>query len=107
MTATSAKWPISTQGGFEPLWSHNGRELFYRGNGGVMSVAVTTHPTFLAGASTLLFPSLGIFPADGNHRGYDITPDDKRFIFSRAVGAAVEDKIIVVENFLEELKNKK
>ncbi|SPE38575.1 hypothetical protein SBA6_900013 [Candidatus Sulfopaludibacter sp. SbA6] len=27
------KWPISTSGGAFPLWSHEGRELFFKGSG--------------------------------------------------------------------------
>jgi Tol biopolymer transport system component len=104
---TSAKWPISTLGGFEPLWAHSGRELFYRGDGALNSVAVTTGTKFSAGATTKLFPSLGIFPGGGNHQGYDVSPDDKRFIFPKLLGTQVSDKIIVVENFLEELKRRK
>lgn len=28
--AQTARWQISRAGGFEPVWAHNGRELFYR-----------------------------------------------------------------------------
>ncbi len=101
----SAKWPISTQGGSEPVWAHSGRELFYRGSGTLNSVAVTTGARFSVGATTPLFTSIGIFPGGANHQGYDVAPDDKRFLFPRILGSPAESKIVFVENFLEELKN--
>ena len=46
-------------------------------------------------------------PYSYTHAKYDITSDDQRFIMfvSTAVGANLE-RLIVVENFLEELKAK-
>lgn len=103
---SSAKWPVSTQGGQEPLWSHNGKEIFYRdGAGNLVSVAVKTSPTFSAGATTTLF-AVRDFIATGNQRGYDVTADDKRFVFVRSIGGAIPDKVVVVENWFEELKRK-
>src|SRR5207253_9768827 len=73
---SSAKGPLSTQGGTEPLWSHSGKEVFYRdGFNNLVSVAVSTSPTFAAGATTTLFPARD-FINNGNNRGYDITADD-------------------------------
>ncbi len=30
--AGSARWQVSTAGGVSPIWSHSGKELFYRSN---------------------------------------------------------------------------
>ena len=38
------KRTISTEGGNEPVWSRNGRELFYRSGDTMMAVDVTTSP---------------------------------------------------------------
>lgn len=40
------KWQISTGGGESPLWSPDGRELFYRNGGAVMAVPVDTNPDY-------------------------------------------------------------
>ena len=40
-----SRWPVSTSGGKEPLWSRDGKELFFRGNGKMMSVSVATDPS--------------------------------------------------------------
>lgn len=102
----SAKWPVSTQGGSEPLWSHSGREIFYRDYvGNLVSVAVNTSPTFSAGATTTLFPARE-FANRATRREYDVTPDDRRFVFVRSVGGAGSDKLVIVSNWFEELKTK-
>jgi hypothetical protein len=71
---------ISTNGGEQPAWSRDGRELFYvqRGlfNGGgqttLMSVKIATTPAFLAGTPEALFASAALGTAWG--RGYDVAP---------------------------------
>ena len=45
------KWQISTEGGTEPVWNPNGRELFYRSGDKMMAVDITTQPGFAAGTA--------------------------------------------------------
>ena len=100
----TAKWAVSTQGGTEPLWAHSGRELFYRnGAGYLVSVQVSASPAFTIGRTTRLFDAGG-FSAFAQHQQYAVAPDDKRFLMLRPRGQSVADKLIVVENWLEELK---
>ena len=40
------KWQISTEGGTEPAWNRNGKELFYRSGNKMMALDVTTQPGF-------------------------------------------------------------
>lgn len=76
----SARWTISTKGGVEPLWSHSGRELFYRtSRGELMRVDVSTGASFQAGAPVTLFTDLQL-NTDNRHRMYDISVDDRRFL---------------------------
>jgi serine/threonine-protein kinase len=97
----AAKWAVSSGGGTDPQWSHNGSELFYRdASGNLVAVEVTTTPTFLLGNSTALFP------AEGFDNWYVVGPDDRRFLMIRPVAASGSDKVIVVENWFEELKAK-
>jgi Tol biopolymer transport system component len=49
------KWQVSADGGTEPVWNPNGRELFYRGGNKMMAVNIATQPVFAAGRPTLLF----------------------------------------------------
>ena len=52
----AGKWRVSTEGGSFPVWSRDGRELFYRApDGRLMAVAVKSGSDFEAGAPTVLF----------------------------------------------------
>jgi hypothetical protein len=45
----------SPNGGNEPVWSRDGRELFYLNGDAMMAVEIRTSPTFAAGAPRMLF----------------------------------------------------
>jgi len=47
--APAGKWQISTEGGTEPVWNRNGRELFHRNGDKMMTVDIATQPSFTAG----------------------------------------------------------
>jgi Tol biopolymer transport system component len=49
------KWQISTEGGTEPAWNRNGRELFFRGGDKMMAVDIATQSSFAAGKPRMLF----------------------------------------------------
>lgn len=102
----AAKWGVSTHGGTEPRWSHSGSKLFYRDLGSdLVAVEVKTNRTFSPGPSTALFPAGG-FASDERQPQYDVSSDDRRFLMIRPVAAGSADKLIVVDNWFEELKAK-
>ena len=49
-----ANWQISNEGGEEPLWSRDGRELFFRNGPKWMAAEVTTEPQFKASPPRML-----------------------------------------------------
>ena len=51
----SGRWQISASGGDSPLWSPDGREIFYRNRNTVMAVSVKTAPTFGLETPRILF----------------------------------------------------
>jgi DNA-binding SARP family transcriptional activator/Tol biopolymer transport system component len=103
---SAGKWPISTGGGTEPLWSHRGTELFYRdASGNLVAVEVNTNPTFSVGRTTVLFPAAGYTSRPFTPQ-YAVALDDRRFLMVRPVGSGSPDNIIVVDNWFEELKAK-
>ena len=106
--------PISTDGGSEPVWSRDGRELYYRNDEALMAVTIITEPEFTegkapgltAGKPTLLFegPYLsGLGPTGNPGTNYDVTPDG-RFVMIRAEEGAGATQIHVVLNWFEELE---
>jgi serine/threonine-protein kinase len=102
--AGDSKWPVSVGGGTEPLWSRDGREIFYRnGKGEMAAVRVETQAAFSMGATRVLFPDTNYLRLSA-HRQYDATAAGERFILIRPVGAGRASRLILVQNFLEELK---
>jgi WD40 repeat protein len=102
----ATKWAVSTGGGTEPLWSHSGKELFYRDvAGNLVAVEVQSTPTFSMGRSTVLFSTA---PYYSFARGleYAVAPDDRRFLMIRQVAGGPPDELIVVDNWFEELMAK-
>jgi len=101
------KWQISTEGGTEPVWNHNGRELFYRSGDKMMAVDIATQPSFSAGKPRTLFegqyqPTPVTFP------NYDVSPDGQRFLMLKPSeqDQAAQTQINVVLNWFEELKRR-
>ena len=68
---------ISTGSGEDPLWSLDGRTLFYRSRGGMMAVPVRSGPPLSFDAPALLFEDV-YYCCDG--RSYDLAPDGQRFL---------------------------
>src|SRR4029077_3651758 len=102
----AAKWAVSTRGGTEPLWSHSGKELFYRDvAGNLVAVEVQSTPTFALGRSTVLFPAAAYY-SFARGLEYAVAPDDRRFLMIRRVAGGTPDELIVVDNWFEELKAK-
>jgi len=100
----AGKWAISAGGGTEPLWSHRGNELFYRdASGDLVAVEVHTNPTFSLGRSVALFPAAG-FSSLRFTPQYAVALDDRRFLMIRPLQTGAPDKLIVVENWFEELR---
>ena len=103
----SGRWQVSADGGTRPLWSRDGRELFYYVPPGViMAVPIASGGSFTAGTPAVAVKGNYVSPQTG--RMYDVSPDGRRFLLikdSRAEGAAPPPpQLIVVQNWLEELK---
>jgi Tol biopolymer transport system component len=81
------KWQISTEGGTEPVWNPNGRELFYRSGDKMMAVDIVTQPSFTAGKPRMLFEG-PYTPAPGSVPYYDVSPDGQRFLMLKPVEQA-------------------
>jgi Tol biopolymer transport system component len=100
------KSQISTEGGAEPVWARNGRELFYRNRDKMMKVDITTQPAFRAARPELLFEgqywTTGLTPIH-----YDVSPDGQRFLMIKpGAQEASATQINVVLNWFEELKRR-
>ena len=101
------KWQISTEGGTEPLWNRNGRELFYRNGNKMMAVEIRTQPSFALGSRRMLFEGAQYMPPMGPYSypfpNYDVSPDGQRFLM---ITKESKPQINVVVNWFEELNRR-
>jgi eukaryotic-like serine/threonine-protein kinase len=101
---SSARWQVSTSGGTAPLWSHTGKELFFRNTkGDLIAAQVRTAPSFSVDSQKSLFPLTGINIA-ASTQGYAVANDDKQFLMMRETAAGAAGELIVSEHWFEELK---
>jgi eukaryotic-like serine/threonine-protein kinase len=101
------KWQISTEGGLDPVWNPNGRELFYRSGDQMMAVDIATQSGFAAGKPRMLFEGK-YEKAPVPVANYDVSPDGQRFLMLKPSEQeqAAPTQINVVLNWFEELKQK-
>jgi serine/threonine-protein kinase len=102
---------ISVEGGSQPAWSRDGRELFFTTNPDaesrnvrLLAVDIKTTPTFTAGVPKLL-PVAVRFSSPS--RSYDVSSDSKHFITVRDKDpepVPQPAQIVIVQNWTEELK---
>jgi Tol biopolymer transport system component len=89
---------VSLDGGTEPVWSPDGRELFYRetrqGDPYLVAAGIRTSPTLVVTSRKRLFPVVDIV-ATNPHANYDLSPDGKTFVMVRRSPAA---RIVIIQN---------
>jgi serine/threonine-protein kinase len=109
------KWQVSTTGGIGPLWSPDGRKLFYRNGDAVMAVEVETNPTFKPDKPKELFRKPYYYWVVGGAAlpVWDIHPDGKRFLMlkeeqptGKATASEAPLRFNIVLNWFEELKQR-
>jgi serine/threonine-protein kinase len=99
------KQQVSSDGGGEPLWAINGKQLFYRRQDQVWVVDVQTDGGFAASKPRLLFEKPG-YLLGLLIRGYDLSIDGQRFLMvkSEQRKPTPVTEMILVQNWFEELK---
>jgi serine/threonine-protein kinase len=104
------KWQISSEGGGEPLWARDGRQLLYRSwdepVGGAIGwvVDVRADGGFSASKPHVLFETSGF--QNGVPRCWDVSPDGQRFLMVKMEERkpAPLTEMVFVENWFEELR---
>jgi serine/threonine-protein kinase len=86
---------LSSGGGTEPVWSRDGRRLFYRSSGHLMAATLdTTEEVRVVSRDSLLADVYQYAP--NPHANYDVMPDGTHFLLLKAVS---EGNMIVVTNW--------
>lgn len=98
------KHQISVSGGGEPVWSPDGRELFFRERDQMLVVDVHTDPFRVGPARVLFTGDYDVAPLTG-HQHYDISRDAKKFLMIQHGEPVGPSTVVVVLNWSEELKS--
>jgi Tol biopolymer transport system component len=95
------KWQISSSGGESPLWSRDGKEIYYNQAGGTTMVVDVNGAgaAFVVGSAKQLF-NIPVSVA------YDVTADGKQFLMGVVSGAQATPPVTLVTNWDKELKKK-
>jgi len=92
---------LSDDGASEPVWSRDGREIFYRrptpGGAGLVALSLQFAPAPRVIGRTPLFDVSG-FDTGTPHANYDVAPDGRSFVFVRPRGATY---VMVLQNVPE------
>jgi serine/threonine protein kinase len=99
------KWQISTDLGIEPHWAPDGKAIYYIANDKMMKASISTDQGFVPQTPVVLFSGYVRLDVDSGLT-FDISPDGKYFITTKANKTENLRKITVVLNWFEELQNR-
>ena len=98
--AMDSRQQVSTDGGVEPVWSRNGRELFFRQGRKMLAAEIRTAPALSVDRPRVLF--------EGNHLegpnlpDYDVAADGRFLMVAGQERGGTE--VVLVLNWLRELR---
>jgi len=93
---------VSTSSGSDPVWSRDGKRLYYRDGRKLVEATVAANSGFTVVSWTPLFDDTFMF-APAPHANYDISPDGSYFL---AVRPAEPSQLVLVHNWREELRRR-
>jgi eukaryotic-like serine/threonine-protein kinase len=95
---------VSSDGGTDPRWRGDGREMFYRKGNSILAVDVTPGPVVAFSLPRALFTGKDQLPS-GNWTTWDVMPDGQGFLLIQDYGQR-RTSVSLVQNWFEELKKK-
>jgi Tol biopolymer transport system component len=99
------RWQVSTDGGDQPRFSPDGREIFYRSGDRMMVASFASEPQVSFSPPRVLFEGrYDVDPFANDARNYDIMPDGQNFVMIRRDDEASEVRVVL--NWIEELKQR-
>jgi len=100
----TGKQRLSTNGGINPKWDRQGKELFFIKDNSMMSAEVRTRPEFILGQPQKLFDGdledFVLTHANPFVPRYDVSLDSRRFVVIQEVEESVQTTTItIVQNW--------
>jgi dipeptidyl aminopeptidase/acylaminoacyl peptidase len=100
-----SRYQISTDGGQQPRWRRDGKELFFLSpDKKLMTVSVKAGATFEFGEPTVLFQTRAREALSSEEVfTYDVSPDGQRFLINESLQQANPPPVNIVLNWTSEL----
>ena len=93
---------VSAGGGTEPVWSRDGRRLFYRGNARLMAATIRAASAFTVASRDTVMADTYVHSSNP-HANYDVLPDGTHFVFLQPDNEA---ELMVVANWQSVLRER-
>jgi eukaryotic-like serine/threonine-protein kinase len=101
--APGGKVRVSTGGGTQPVWSRDGRELFYRSAEQLMAVKVSFDEGVSVGTPVALFQDAFLRPQGEGHTTYDVFPDGSFLFLEGTQRAADAPTVVAIFNWASDV----
>ncbi len=101
ISGVGARVQVSVRGGDEPVWSPDGRRIFYRNEGKFIVAEVAATPTFHV-VSQADFMDDTYLPSPVPHANFDVSPDGKSLL----VVKGEPEQFMVVHDWAAEVRTK-
>ncbi|MEA3247290.1 MAG: protein kinase, partial [Gemmatimonadota bacterium] len=105
--ALDRRYQVSLAGGEQPVWSRDGRRLYYLDGTALMSATLAFAPVFAVTArDTAMVNVVGnpLPPTSVNHSNYDAAPDGRSLLFLRSEATSAD--VVVVHDWKYELRRR-
>jgi eukaryotic-like serine/threonine-protein kinase len=96
----SSRLQISAGGGSEPVWSRDGKRIYYRAGTVALAATLATSPSVRVIARDTLLTDVGSILTSGNGVGYDVAQDGR---FLGRLTSRDDYQLVVVPNWRTEL----
>jgi serine/threonine-protein kinase len=97
LTGSDVQLQVSIDGASEPVWSKDGKEIFYRTGSKLVAAKLQFDAEPSVVNRTSLF-DVSAYDAAAPHANYDVSPDGSWFVFARRSGT---NHIVVLQNVPE------
>ncbi len=92
------KWQVSPAGGFSPVWSRDGRELYFADGDSLMAVDIDTKDVFRAGPPRKLFSGPFVLSLPTS-RNYDVGPDGRFVVIKPKLVSTTPRELVVLDGW--------
>ena len=101
---TGARYQLTDAGGTTPVWSPDGRRIYYVNGDKIFAATVQTTPEFAVLSRELVFSAQGYNLSSPVHAPYDVAHDGKHLLLLRPTRG--NNALVVVHNWKTELQRR-